>query len=126
MEGITLGMRLCLDELRRLTPLADEMLIVGGGAKNALWRQIYADGYGMRVVKSNVDQQAAALGAAAVAAVGTGLWKDFDRIDSLHEVEQLVEPIPENARRYDRLIPLFKKAAENLSDLGDLIADTAR
>jgi len=126
MEGITLGLRLCLDEIRRLTKISDEMLIVGGGAKNALWRQIYADGYGMRVVKSNVDQQAAALGAAAVAAVGVGLWKDFDRIDSLHETEELVEPIPENARRYDRLIGLFKKAADYQSDLGDLVAAAAK
>jgi xylulokinase len=126
MEGVTLGLRLCLDELRRLTPLADEMLIVGGGAKNALWRQIYADGYGMRVVKSNVDQQAAALGAAAVAAVGVGLWENFDRIDLLHETEELVEPIAENARRYDRLVPIFKKAADDQADLGDLIAAAAK
>jgi xylulokinase len=73
-----------------------------------------------------VDQQAAALGAAAVAAVGVGLWKDFDRIDSLHETEELVEPIPENARRYDRLIGLFKKAADYQSDLGDLVAAAAK
>jgi xylulokinase len=121
MEGITFGLRLCLDEIRRLTRVSDEMLIVGGGSKSALWRQIYADGYGMPVVKSNVDQQAAALGAAAVAAVGTGLWQDFDRIDALHQTEERVEPIAENARKYDRLIGIFKKAADCQSDLGDLL-----
>jgi xylulokinase len=126
MEGITLGLRLCLDELRHLTRLSDEMLIVGGGSKSALWRQIYADGYGMRVIKSNVDQQAAALGAAAVAAVGTGLWKDFDRIDAIHKTEEVVEPIPENASAYDRLIGIFKKAADRQSDLGDEIMANSR
>jgi xylulokinase len=126
MEGITLGLRLCLDEIRRLTQVSDEMLIVGGGSKSALWRQIYADGYGMRVVKSNVDQQAAALGAAAVAAVGTGLWQDFDRIDTLHQTEELVEPIAENARKYTRLIGIFKQAADAQSDLGDLLVAASR
>ncbi len=126
MEGITLGLRLCLDELRKLTRVSDEMLIVGGGSKSALWRQIYADGYGLTVVKSNVDQQAAALGAAAVAAVGTGLWKNFDRIDAIHRVEEVVGPIAENAAAYSRLVPIFKRAADAQSDLGDLILGGAR
>ena len=121
MEGITLGLRLCLDELRRLTQVSDEMLIVGGGSKNTLWRRIYADGYGMRVVKSNVDQQAAALGAAAVAAVGTGLWKDFDRIDAIHRTEEVVEPDTANAAAYQRLLGPFKKAADDLADLQTLL-----
>jgi xylulokinase len=123
MEGITLGLRLCLDEMRRLAKVSDEMLIVGGGSKSALWRQIYADGYGMAIMKSNIDQQAAALGAAAVAAVGAGLWPDFERVDSLHEVEELIDPIPDNARRYDRLLEAFRRAADYQSDLGDLLAD---
>jgi xylulokinase len=121
MEGITLGLRLCLDELRRLTQVSDEMLIVGGGSKSALWRQVYADGYGLRVVKSSVDQQAAALGAAAVAAVGTGLWRDFDRIDAIHRTEEIVEPDPAAAAAYQRLLGPFKKAADDLADLQSLL-----
>jgi xylulokinase len=63
------------------------------------------------------------LGAAAVAAVGAGLWPDFDRVDSLHEVEEVIDPIPDNARRYDRLLEVFRRAADYQSDLGDLLAD---
>ncbi|HET6411266.1 MAG TPA: FGGY-family carbohydrate kinase [Anaeromyxobacter sp.] len=121
MEGIALGLRLCLDELRRLTRMSDEMLIVGGGSKSALWRQIYSDAYGLRIVKSSVDQQAAALGAAAVAAVGTGLWEGFDRIDGLHRTEEIVDPVPESAAYYDRLVPIFKKAADDQADLQCLL-----
>ena len=122
MEGITLGLRLCLDELRRLTRVGDEMLIVGGGSRSALWRRIYADGYGLTVVKSNVDQQAAALGAAAVAAVGTGLWPDFERIDAVHQVEEAVAPRAENVRAYERLLPAFRRAVAHQGELGDLLA----
>ena len=70
-----------LEVLRRFVPLAPEMLMVGGGSKSALWRQIFADVYGMDCVKTNVDQEAGSLGAAAVAAVGAGLWKSFDAVD---------------------------------------------
>src|SRR5262249_50949509 len=66
MEGVAMEMRLALDQLRKKMTLSDEMLVVGGGVRSRLWRQIYADVYRMRIVKTNVDQQAAALGAAAL------------------------------------------------------------
>ena len=124
MEGVTLGLRVCLDELKKLTTDVDkEMLLVGGGSKSAVWRQIYADGYNCTVLKSNIDQQAAALGAAACAAVGTGLWENFDQIDSLHVIEERVEPKPENVAVYNKLLPIFREASDYLSDLGDELAD---
>ncbi|MEG0586156.1 MAG: FGGY-family carbohydrate kinase, partial [Christensenellaceae bacterium] len=83
-------------KLRELTKISDEILLVGGGSRSAVWRQIYADVYKVKVRKSNIDQQAAALGAAACAAVGTGMWSDFDEIDSLHIMEKPVVPIIEN------------------------------
>lgn len=121
MEGITLGLRVCLDELRNMTELSEEMLIVGGGSKSYLWRQIYADAYKMKVIKSNVDQQAAALGAAAIAAVGTGLWKSFDKIDEVHNIEKVVEPIYGNVKVYDKLLKVYKKAGEYQSHIGDML-----
>ncbi len=122
MEGITLGLRLCLDELRRMTPLSDEMLLVGGGSKSALWRRIYADGYGMRVLKSNVDQQAAALGAAACAAVGTGLWQDFAPIDAVHTIEERIDPDRANAAHYERLLVAVRVAVRHQAELAELLS----
>ena len=122
MEGIALGLRLALDALRKLTPLCDEMVIVGGGSRSGLWRQILANAYGIRIVKTNVDQQAAALGAAAVAAVGAGLWSDFSQIDQVHEVQDVAEPDPVDAALYEKLLPVFAKAARFHSELGDDMA----
>ena len=62
-------MRVALDQLRTKMELPEEIVVVGGGSRSRLWRQIYADVYEMRIVKTNIDQQAAALGAAALAAV---------------------------------------------------------
>ncbi|MCS7261069.1 MAG: FGGY-family carbohydrate kinase [Anaerolineae bacterium] len=122
MEGIALGLRRALDVLRRLTRLEDEMLIVGGGSRSALWRQICADVYNMTLVKTQIDQEAAALGAAAVAAVGTGLWRDFSQIDVIHKIEHVTRPIPHHAAIYERLLPIFIRAAQHQAELGEMLA----
>lgn len=122
MEGISMVMRTYLDRLRELTPINHEMLLVGGGSKSAVWRQIYADIYNMRILKSTIDQQAAALGAAACAAYGIGLWKDFDRIDKLHVLESITDPIAEHVEKYEEILPVFSKTMEVMSDLGDMLA----
>lgn len=123
MEGITMGLRSCLDEIRKLTEVGKEMLLVGGGSKSALWRQIYADIYDMNVIKTNIDQQAAALGAAACAAVGMGIWDDFERIDEIHQIEEYVTPIPENVEFYNREMEIYNKMTDMYCDIGDMLKE---
>ena len=119
MEGVALELRLALDALRTLAPVSGEMLVVGGGSRSKLWRQIYADVYNLRIVNTNIDQQAAALGATALAAVGLGLWPDFSIIYRIHQVEDVTDPISGNNAVYERLLPLFKQAGEYLAHIGD-------
>jgi len=110
MEGIALNLRLRLDLLRKYTRLEDEILFVGGGAKSRFYLGIFADVFNTRILKTTIDQDAGALGAAALAAVGSGLWKDFSRIDEIHQVVELVEPDQENNRQYEKLLPVFALA----------------
>lgn len=119
MEGVAMELGKSLDALRKLWPVGHEMVVVGGGGRSPLWRQIHADNYRATVLKTNIDQQAAALGAAAVAAVGVGLWENFDKIDEIHEIENVTEPIPENVSIYQKLMPLSKKASQYLAEIGD-------
>ena len=121
MEGIALNLGAVLAVLRRFVPLSREMLIVGGGSKSPLWRQIFADVYGMDIVKTTVDQDAASLGAAAVAAVATGLWKDFSRVDSIHQVVSIEKPIAANAAVYKKMMPAFEHLRASQAALGDLL-----
>jgi sugar (pentulose or hexulose) kinase len=119
MEGIALSLKVCLDDLARYVPLGGDMLLCGGGSKSPLWRQIFADVYGMNILKTNVDQDTASLGAAAIAARGCGLWEDYGRIPSLHRQESLEQPDPKNAAKYAALYAVFTKWADALADLGD-------
>lgn len=119
MEGIALELRIALDALRSMEVLDDQILLVGGGSKNPMWRQIYADVYNSTVIKTNIDQQAAALGAVACAAVGTGMWSSFDFIDEIHKIEDITQPNPANTANYEKVLPIYKQAGNYLSKLGD-------
>jgi xylulokinase len=122
LEGIAMNLRLVLDELRRLGEVGPEMVVVGGGSRSSLWRQILADALQVDVVKTNVGQEAGSLGAAAVAAVAVGLWDDFSRVDAVHQVESVTRPNPRNASVYNQLLPLFRQASLAQARLGDALA----
>jgi xylulokinase len=119
LEGIAMALKSALDILALHTKLDKTMLICGGGSKSALWRQIFADIYGMNIIKTNVDQGAAALGAAALAANGAGLWQGYEKIPAIHRVESEEKPDPENVEKYRALFPVFQKLAAFSAEVGD-------
>jgi len=106
MEGICFGLKRALDALEAITPIADSILAVGGGSRSDSWMQMYADIYGKTITRTNVDQQAAALGAAALAAVGSGLWDDFSTLDTVHQLNDQKRPEPNEdfIASYDRFL----------------------
>lgn len=122
LEGIALNLRLALDELRRLNPVADEMIVVGGGSRSSLWRQILADALEIDILKTNVGQDAGSLGAAAVAAVASGLWSDFAPIGQIHQAEAVARPQPDNVQIYRRLLPVFGASRSDLARFSDMLA----
>jgi len=121
MEGIAMNLGIVLDVLREFCALSDEMLMVGGGSKSRFWRRIFADVYNMKILKTNIDQDAGSLGAAALAAVGSGLWGDFKRIDEIHQIQEITEPIPAHVKKYEQLRPACEHIRVTQSELGDLL-----
>ncbi len=121
MEGITLNLGLVLDILRKYTDLSNEMTLVGGGSKSGLWRQIFADVFDMNVVLTNIGQGAGSLGAAAVGAVGCGLWEDFSRVDEAHTVREVVRPIPGNVKTYKKLKDVAAYVRKCQAEIGEML-----
>jgi xylulokinase len=121
MEGVALNLGAVLGILREFVALENEMLLVGGGAQSALWRRIFADVYGMRIVKTNIGQEAASLGAAAIAAVGAGLWRDFSLLDRIHRVEAVEEPVSPNVRAYADLARVFERIRRDEAAISDML-----
>jgi xylulokinase len=90
MKGIAMNLRLRLNLLRQYSRLEDESLFVGGGARSRFYLGIFADIFNTRILKTNIGQDATAFGAAAIVAVGCGLWANFDKIDKIHKVVEVV------------------------------------
>jgi len=120
-EGITLNLKFALDILNKHGVVCDEMLIVGGGSKSKFWRQMFADVFGLNIIKTNIDQNAASLGAAALAANGAGIWDGYGIIDELHKTQDIKNPIKENAVKYSKLYKLFLKTAHYMAEIGKAI-----
>ena len=121
MEGIAMSLRCTLDILMTQTTITGEMLICGGGSKSAIWRQIFADIYNLPVLKTNIDQNAASLGAAALAANGCGLWDGYGRILQGHRTEDLSMPDPNANALYETLLPVYRRWAGYLAELSGMM-----
>jgi len=121
IEAIPMALRRPLDCLRDLTTVDATMIVTGGGAQNSSWLQLYADILGQRLVRTNVDQQAATLGAAALALVGTGVWDSFEQIEQAHVVEATFDPEFSRTQYYETDgLPRFAAAAHHAQALSKL------
>ncbi|MFH2133069.1 MAG: FGGY-family carbohydrate kinase [bacterium] len=114
MEGISLGLRNVLDELRALTRIGTPLTLVGGGANSPFWRQVYADVYHIPVVRTRAGQQAAAMGAAVIAGVGAGIWDSYGVVDEISAETGRNEPNLKSAETYEGIFTKYKQAAEFL------------
>ena len=123
MEGIAMALRCTLDILLAQTQITGEMLICGGGSKSAVWRQIFADIYNLPVLKTNIDQNAASLGAAALAANACGLWDGYDAIAGIHITESVTQPDPAANHLYEQLLPVYQKWTQQLAELSRLMTE---
>jgi xylulokinase len=78
LEGVAFGLRDCFDlvsDASRADRRATAVRLSGGGAKSALWRRIVASVLDMPVERVN-STDGAAFGAALLAGVGVGVWRD--------------------------------------------------
>ena len=73
VEGITFGLRDAVEMVEALHPISGPILVSGGGARSAVWRQIQADILGRELV-TVAETEGAALGVAILAAVGAGQY----------------------------------------------------
>lgn len=121
MEGITYNLRWALEILQANDIQIDRILVVGGGSKSSLWRQMFADVMKISIVKSDIDQDAASLGAAALAFVGIGLWKDYSRIDELHVIKSIAEPNVNHIAQYDAMYQAFREISHYMAKIGEIL-----
>lgn len=120
LEGIAINLKVVLEVLDRHTKIGDRMLMVGGGSKSPLWRQIFADVYDMNIAVADIGQDAGSLGAAALAAAGAGLWESPLAVCAASGCSGETSPCKERAEQYRAMLPIYERLLEISSETGDL------
>jgi len=79
----------------------------GGGVKSALWRQILASILEAELVTVNTTE-GAAFGAALLAGVGAGSWKDVPTAcDQIVKITNITSPDPDQVEAYRKAYPRY-------------------
>ncbi len=76
-EGVMQSLRHCGEILRDNSLAFESLMLIGGGAKSKLWAQMAASMFNTQINVHQTPHEATSLGAAFVAGVGIGFYKDF-------------------------------------------------
>jgi xylulokinase len=128
LEGVALSLAECAQAAQAAGLPAEELRIIGGGARSALWRQIVADVLGRPLLVPALSDGSA--GAALLAGVGAGIFPDPIGAARAHSgVTERVDPDAGRAAAYSELLEVYREARALLAPvarrLGELSGTTA-
>ena len=123
MEGVVFAMKDSLEVLKEMNVPCDYAVAAGGGARSDVWLQMQADIFEMDVYRSATKEQAC-LGAAITAAVGVGLFNNFEEACDVCVAPALevFSPLEGNMAIYRQMYPIFKDLYTANSPIFDRIS----
>ena len=105
----------------------ERLVVVGGVTKNAFWMQNKADMVGGlfgRSIEAPAVEEATPLGAAMLAGIGVGLYRDEeDAFDHVRKPSTVYEPDPAAAKAYARLFPIYRRLYPALKAISHELSD---
>ncbi len=123
IEGITFGLKDCLELLKGMGIKFNRVRVSGGGAKSLLWRRIMADVFNLDIITVNA-KEGAAFGAALLAGVGAGIYIDTKEAckKTIYETGittpgNEIEIYQKYYKIYKALYPTVKDHFKNLSNI---------
>ena len=122
MEGVAFALRQVLDTIEKLEVPVGNMLAAGNGMASPIWRQIVADVLN-RPLSLSRDSEQAGRGAAMIAGIGAGIYRDYaELMELIPGGQDVTDPIPshrkpydEQYRRFSMLYPLLKPVLHDLN-----------
>jgi xylulokinase len=109
LEGVAFAFRDMLEAAKTIGYTITRSKICGGGAKNPLWRRIFANVLGLEL-DILAAEEGPAYGGAMLAAVGCGEYRSVEACaQSLVKVVDTVKPEPELTARYQERYEKFGK-----------------
>ena len=125
LEGVAFGLKDMFGLMREAgLGSIDQVRLSGGGAKSSLWRQILADVLETELVTVNTTE-GAAYGAALLAGIGAGIWRDVDAAcaqtirvtDRVSPNQQDLQTYQLIHQQYQQLYPALKSTFHAVSVL---------
>jgi xylulokinase len=102
LEGVAFSQKDCLQIIEQMGTRVESVRLSGGGARSALWRQIFADVFGKRVSTLETEE-GSAYGAALLSMVGTGRYPSIvDLCRATVRETSSIEPRQSETVIYDR------------------------
>mgnify|MGYP000971723311 CR=1 FL=1 len=114
IEGVVYSLRHCYEVIKGLNGHSNQIRITGGGSKNDHWCQMVADIFNIEVQKPRVTE-GSSLGAAIMAMVGDGLYKNVtDACRDIVKVEKEFIPNEKNVLIYQKKYACYLQLYENI------------
>jgi xylulokinase len=117
MEGVALSLLHCRKYLEGLEiPFRQKGIVIGGGAKGALWRQITADCLGMELQKQ--ESSDSSLGAAMLAGLAVGVFASpAEAVKACVKAESVTVPNPGNTALYEEIFREYEAVHDALAPI---------
>ncbi|UCH88336.1 MAG: xylulokinase [Thermoplasmata archaeon] len=119
MEGTSVEIKKNLEVMKAMKIPITELCITGGGARSKLWAQIQADMCGIPVLRSPTED-ATALGAAILAAVGAKIHKNIETaVESMVKPGTKLEPDKDKFEIYQQVYERSIKLYNQITSKGE-------
>ena len=117
LEGVAMSLLDCKKALETLgLPLGDSAVIIGGGSKSPLWRQITADVLGMTLAEKKYADSS--FGSAMLAGIRMGVWADPKAaLAACNADKSVTKPNEENHAAYEKVFERYKAVHDALAPI---------
>ena len=116
LEGVAYSLEHNLQTAKEANVEVKELVSIGGAANSFIWTQIKSDITGKRI-KVPTSDTATTLGAALLAGVGTGIYKDYKQaVERTIKITRVHEPNMKNYEIYKKYFPIYLEIYENLKN----------
>lgn len=94
--------------------IPEEILLIGGAARSSQWQQCVADVFRTKVCVPGFLEEANSMGAAVIAGVGSGIYKDFSAIEKFIKIKGKRMPDSDAGEIYKELGEKYEKLYQAL------------
>jgi xylulokinase len=123
LEGVCYSQRDALEIIAQLGARPSSVRLSGGGGKSGFWQQLFADIFNLRIATLET-QEGSAYGAALLAMIGTGEYRNAVEISRVAVKEVSIKEPQQQAvgfyrkryEIYESLYPALKTAFQNISE----------